>query len=88
MDDTTKGKSTFECLITIFFYTVKHTYIQSSNPKKIPSFKTLDLAAVQTFGKIRLTRRKFEKYKHFYKKNQRPNFSAGRQKLTVAPRTL
>ena len=48
---TSVWKPTLKTLTTIFFYIVKHTCIKSLDKKGFfPSFKTLDLAAVQSFA--------------------------------------
>ena len=81
-------KPTSECLIQILFYTVSYSYIRSSDPKGFySSFKTLDLVADQSSAVNSTDASKFRKSK-IYKENRRLTFSAGRQKLTMAPRTL
>ena len=56
---------------TISFYTVKHNYIKSLDPKGFfPSFKSLDLTAVQSFPKISTYTSKIRKIKTFIKENR------------------
>ena len=75
-------------LLIIIFYTVNYTYIRSSDPKGFfPSFKTLDLVAVQSLAANSTYALKFRKLK-IYKENRWATFLVGRQKLTVARRTL
>ena len=82
------GKSTSECLSPILFYTVTYTYIRSSDPKGFfPSFKTLDLVADQSLAANSIYASNFWKSKIYWGKAA-ADFWGGRQKLTVAPRTL
>ena len=62
---------------------------QSLDPKGfIPNFKTVDLAADQSLPANSTFASKIRKSTKNVKKNRRPTFLMGRQKLTVAPRTL